>query len=91
MPKLIFAILVLVAGVAACIILKSKGKKTLASLLMIAAVLLGLGSIALASVQTVPTGHTGVVTTFGRVENTTLDSGVHVVLPCVCSSPKRSV
>ena len=81
MPKLIFAILVLVAGVAACIILKSKGKKTLASLLMIAAVLLGLGSIALASVQTVPTGHTGVVTTFGRVENTTLDSGVHVVLP----------
>jgi regulator of protease activity HflC (stomatin/prohibitin superfamily) len=32
-------------------------------------------------VTTVPTGHTGVVTTFGRVENTTLDSGVHFVLP----------
>lgn len=29
----------------------------------------------------VSTGHTGVVTTFGRVENYTLDSGVHVRLP----------
>ena len=31
--------------------------------------------------QTVPAGHTGVVTTFGRVENYTLDSGAHFVAP----------
>ena len=81
MPQLLFAVLVLIAGVAACILLKSKGKKTLASLLLAGAILVSLGAAALASIQTVPTGHTGVVTTFGRVENTTLDSGVHLVLP----------
>jgi regulator of protease activity HflC (stomatin/prohibitin superfamily) len=35
----------------------------------------------LSCVTTVPTGHTGVVTTFGRVENYTLDSGAHLVAP----------
>lgn len=29
----------------------------------------------------IPTGHTGVVTTFGRVENITLDSGLHLKAP----------
>lgn len=29
----------------------------------------------------IPTGHTGVVTTFGRVENVTLDSGLHLKAP----------
>lgn len=37
--------------------------------------------ILLSCVTTVPTGHTGVVTTFGKVENYTLDSGVHLVAP----------
>ncbi len=81
MTKLIFAAIVLCAGVAAHAILKGKGKKTLAALLMAAAVIVCLGSVVFSCVQTVPTGHTGVVTTFGRVENTTLDSGVHFVLP----------
>ena len=36
---------------------------------------------ALSCVVTVPTGHTGVVTTFGHVENYTLDAGVHMVKP----------
>jgi regulator of protease activity HflC (stomatin/prohibitin superfamily) len=29
----------------------------------------------------VPTGHTGILTTFGRVENTTLEAGLHFKLP----------
>lgn len=33
------------------------------------------------SVATIPTGHTGVVTTFGSVEDYTFDSGVHFKLP----------
>ena len=37
--------------------------------------------IVLSCVTTVPTGHTGVVTTFGHVENYTLDAGVHMVKP----------
>lgn len=34
-----------------------------------------------ASITTVPTGHTGVVTTFGQVEDYTYDAGVHMKLP----------
>lgn len=32
-------------------------------------------------INSVPTGHTGIVTTFGRVENYTLDAGVHFQAP----------
>ena len=36
---------------------------------------------ALGCVKSVPTGHTGIVTTFGKVENYTLESGVHFINP----------
>ena len=81
MTKLIFAAIVLIAGIAAYVTLKGREKKALAALALTVAVLVSLGSVTLSCIQTVPTGHTGVVTTFGRVENTTLDSGVHFVLP----------
>lgn len=32
-------------------------------------------------VKTVPTGSTGIVTTFGRIENITLDAGIHFMSP----------
>ena len=51
-------------------------KKLILPLLLIAAVL-----ITASFVRTIPAGHTGVVTTFGRVENYTLDSGLHMVAP----------
>lgn len=52
----------------------------------------GIGSIAagfiaavvcvvVASCTSIPTGYTGIVTTFGRVENTTLDAGIHMIAP----------
>ena len=41
----------------------------------------GLGIMLLACYVSVPTGHTGVVTTFGKVENYTLEAGVHFKLP----------
>jgi regulator of protease activity HflC (stomatin/prohibitin superfamily) len=81
MAKLIFAVIALLVGITVYIGLKSKEKKALASLALVLAVVLCVGALVLSCVQTVPTGHTGVVTTFGRVENTTLDSGVHFVLP----------
>ncbi len=43
--------------------------------------LLGLGVMVLACYVSVPTGHTGVVTTFGKVEDFTLEAGVHFKLP----------
>lgn len=42
---------------------------------------IGVVAILFSCISTVETGHTGVVTTFGRVENYTLDSGVHFKLP----------
>ena len=35
----------------------------------------------LSSIAKIPTGHTGVITTFGQVENYTLDSGIHLKWP----------
>lgn len=48
------------------------------AVLLILVILFVVGS---ACVTTVPTGHTGVVTTFGSVEDYTFDSGVHMKLP----------
>lgn len=44
---------------------------------------IGLGAICilLGCIKTVPTGATGIVTTFGKVENDTLDAGVHFMAP----------
>lgn len=43
--------------------------------------LVGIGLIALSCYVSVPTGHTGVVTTFGRVEDYTLEAGMHFKMP----------
>ena len=81
MLNLIAAPVVLVVGLVLSHGFRAKGKKTLASLLTSFGTLLCVGLLAMSCVQTVPTGHTGVLTTFGKVEDTTLDSGVHFVLP----------
>ena len=48
------------------------------TVILILAILIVVG---MSCVTTVPTGHTGVVTTFGSVEDYTFDSGVHMKLP----------
>ena len=55
-------------------------KITIAIILVVIAI---VAAVALSSFvfTTVPTGHTGVVTTFGRVEEYVLDEGVHFKLP----------
>lgn len=37
--------------------------------------------VVISCVRTVPTGHTGIVTTFGRVEDITYEAGVHLCAP----------
>jgi len=41
----------------------------------------GIGGISVDCITTIPTGHTGIVTTFGRVENYTFEAGVHAKAP----------
>lgn len=44
-------------------------------------VIVGCGAIASDCITTIPTGHTGIVTTFGRVEDYTYEAGVHTKSP----------
>lgn len=43
--------------------------------------LFGLIFCLLGCIKTVPTGSTGIVTTFGRIENVSLDAGIHFMSP----------
>ena len=78
----IFAVLAAVASVSKPMVNDITGemgpnpKKATPALAIIAALLI-LASF----VRTIPAGHTGVVTTFGHVENYTMDSGLHMVSP----------
>ena len=44
-------------------------------------IILGILLIFLSCFEIVPTGNTGIVTTFGKIENITLDAGVHFMSP----------
>ena len=70
----VMAIFVILAGVIAVLATRRGVIGAIAA--VIAAALL-----VMSCVTTVPTGHTGVVTEFGKVENYTLDSGAHIVAP----------
>ncbi len=71
-----FVLAVIVAIVLFTVALISSRKAVFAA----AALVLVIG-IGISCVTTIPTGHTGVVTTFGRVEDFTLDAGVHMIKP----------
>ncbi|MBQ4141112.1 MAG: prohibitin family protein [Clostridia bacterium] len=56
--------------------------------------LLGLLLILGGTVATVPTGHTGILTTFGKVEDKTLEAGMHIKFPfqeIVCMDNRTQV
>ncbi|MBQ8415940.1 MAG: prohibitin family protein [Clostridia bacterium] len=75
------SILFLIAAVVAYFVsAKAKNQAVryaVTALLAIAAV----GTAAISCVRVVPTGHTGIVTTFGRVEDITYEAGVHFCAP----------
>ncbi len=80
MAGLIFGILVLIAGIVAGAELKYKSVK-LSKLLPLVGAVVCVVVILSSCFATVSTGNTGIVTTFGRVESFTLDSGIHFVAP----------
>lgn len=60
---------------------KSKPYQMLGRILMVVLITFGFVAIVLSCIASVSTGHTGVVTTFGRVEDYTFDAGVHAKAP----------
>ena len=77
----VLAIFVFVAAIVAILSAKKITQPLLRNLLpatlLVVSVLLSL----LSCIRTVPTGHTGIVTTFGKVEDITYEAGVHFCAP----------
>ena len=82
MEKVIIGIIVLVVGIVVSGAIRyNSGDKKKATLPLVIGAVLAAVFIGSACYTSVPTGHTGVVTTFGRVENYTLDAGIHAKFP----------
>ena len=82
---LIGAAVVLVSIVGLVVGVKKAPEKSKGALMGTFALLLVGGIVAggAACVRTVPTGHTGIVTTFGNVESYTYEAGVHFTTPWI--------
>ena len=77
----ITGVLILLAGIGAVILgLKSRSKGKFIAMGM-AAGLFAAVLIVCSCLSTVPTGHTGILTTFGKVEDVSLPNGVNVHAP----------
>jgi regulator of protease activity HflC (stomatin/prohibitin superfamily) len=60
---------------------KGVNSKTIITLVAVGIAAILLIVLACSCFATVPTGHTGIITTFGKVENQTLEAGMHFKLP----------
>lgn len=78
---LVLGILLIIVGFIAGIILINEDEKGKGLACFIGGIVLGIIIILISCTKTVPTGSTGIVTTFGKVENYTLDAGVHFMAP----------
>ena len=77
----ILGILVLIAGVGLAIYLGSNYGGGPAAITAVVAFVLTIACIGGSCVANVPTGHTGVLTTFGKVENITFEAGINFKAP----------
>ena len=78
----LIGVLSLLAGVG-CVVLGMKARTRKGNMLAmgVAAALIGVVLIVCSSLSTVPTGHTGILTTFGKVEDVSLPNGVNLHAP----------
>jgi len=77
----IFGIILILAGLIIGFVMFANDMKGSGGAIMAAAIVLGIICIICSCISSVPTGHTGIVTTFGKVENYTLDAGIHFMAP----------
>lgn len=79
MIELIFGILVLITALVIPSIIPMK--KNFKNVARVIGVITCLVFIVISCISYVPTGYTGIVTTFGKVSNNTLDAGIAIHLP----------
>ena len=77
----IVAIIIFLAALSICTWLVSDGQKAGGAVTMVVGVILSVVLVIVSCISSVPTGHTGILTTFGRVEDHTLDSGINFKAP----------
>jgi regulator of protease activity HflC (stomatin/prohibitin superfamily) len=77
----IFGILVFIIGAVVVGYNCAAGNKGIAGAVGVGATVLTVLLIGLSCIASVPTGHTGVLTTFGRVEDQTLEAGMNFKAP----------
>lgn len=81
MVLFVMGILLLAVGIVAGVIVRHSGRGGIGALVIAGGIVLCLLTVVPSCFCSIPTGHTGVITTFGRVEDFTLDAGVHPKLP----------
>lgn len=81
MAGLIIGIIVLLVCIVGCIYLCVEDYKTAGVCSLLVGVVLCVGLIFAGCCTSIPTGHIGVITVFGRVEDKTLESGFHTKSP----------
>ena len=81
MFAVIISVIIIIAGLVIGKTARDADRKGLSAIISAASLIVAAAITVAASIATVPTGHTGVVTTFGHVENITLDSGIHAKAP----------
>lgn len=77
---MLFILGLIVAGAAIAAIIAVK-QKPIVRIVAGAVCALGIVLVGVSCIASVPTGHTGVVTTFGKVENYTFEAGLHIKNP----------
>ena len=60
---------------------KKKSGGAVKALIAVVAIIVIVAALLFTCVRTVPTGYTGILTTFGKVEDSNLDAGVHIKAP----------
>lgn len=78
---LIFGSILLIAGFVACGMIDGKEYPGWKTATPIIGIVLCIVLVIISCVSYVPTGYTGIVTTFGKVHENTLDAGLHVHAP----------
>lgn len=81
MFAVIFSIILIIFGLCAMMILRKMKVRGLGTIVMIACLAVAGITMFLACTSTVPTGHTGILSTFGKVEDVSLGNGLNFHKP----------
>ena len=77
----VLSMITLILGIVLSVSMSSHPEKKYAKITLIVGIILAVVFLSASLIASVDTGHTGIVTTFGRVENYTLDAGFHIKAP----------